>query len=113
MKYSDIHLDQQVIDELLAKKRLGPRQKERLAKLSGRVSQATQTQPPPTPRRAPTGERADFQGNVYDMHRIDRFGVNSIGRKSRRFNKSGRTQIQFQRSRIQRARRKQRTGGVR
>lgn len=98
-------------ETLDGKKRLGKNQKARRTAIADELSHLTQ--PPPTPRRAPTGERADFQGNVYEAHRIDRFGANSNGRKSRRFNKSGRTLIQFQRSRIQRARRKQRTGGVR
>jgi hypothetical protein len=96
---------------LADKKRLGKNQKARLATLTTQLSQATQ--PPPTPRRAPTGQRGDFQGNVYQMHRIDRFGAHGHLRDMRRSNKTGRGAIQFQRSRIQRARRKQRTGGVR
>lgn len=70
-------------------------------------------QPPATPARPPTGERGDFQGNVYEAHRTDRFGAHGNLRDINRANRSGRGAIQFQRSRIQRARRKQRTGGVR
>lgn len=111
MRYDTLDIRNVERNTLLAKKRLGKNQKVRLAQLHDELSHVTQ--PPPTPRRAPTGQRADFQGNVYEAHRINRFGVNSLGRKVRRANNSGRTQIQFQRSRIQRARRKQRTGGVR
>lgn len=93
--------------ELDGKKRLGKNQKTRRAAIADELG----TQPPPTPRRAPTGERADFQGNVYEMRRTD--GQHHSLRDMRRLKASGKGSIKFMRSRIQRSRRKQRTGGVR
>jgi hypothetical protein len=92
--------------ELDAKKRLGVRQKARRATIADELSQTTQ--PPATPRRAPTGERADFQGNVYAMHT----GKPMSLREARRSKRTARDGIKFMRSRIQRLRRKRRTGGV-
>lgn len=68
---------------------------------------ATVHVPPATPT-VTTGERGDFQGNVYTMHA----GKPATQREARRGNKSGRYGIQPMRSRIQRLRRRQRTGGV-
>lgn len=69
---------------------------------------AEATQPPATPALSPTGRRGDFQGNVYAAHS----SRDITGRKGRRHNASGRGMEKPMRSRIQRARRKQRTGGV-
>jgi hypothetical protein len=93
-------------DTLDEKKRLGKNQKARRATIADELSQTTQ--PPPTPRRAPTGERGDFQGNVYALHS----GKPMSPREMRRSKRTGRDGIKFMRSRIQRTRRKQRTGGV-
>lgn len=106
MRYDDVRSDNAVIAALRMKKRLGPRQKERLATLSARVEAAHQ--PPPTLRRAPTGARGDFQGNVYAQHG----GRASTVREMRRGKRFGVNQCKPMRSRIQRTQRKQRTGGV-
>lgn len=98
-------------DLLTAKKRLGRNQQARLTAIGIELSHTTQ--PPATLRRAPTGERADFQGNVYEAHRVNRFGAHGHLRMMRRSKQTGRDGIKFMRSRIQRTRRKQRTGGVR
>jgi hypothetical protein len=112
MRFRELGTVHDELAELDGKKRLGVRQKARRTALVNQLSQVTQ--PPPTPRRAPTGERADFQGNVYELRRRDRFGQNSdYGRMMRRNSTSGRGGIQPFRSRIQRLTRKQRTGGVR
>lgn len=108
MKYAEMHADEVAIAGLLAKKRLGSRQKERLAMLSDRVAGANQ--PPATPRRAPTGVRGDFQGNVFAAH----YQPSSVAlRKIRRSNRFGRGDEKPLRSRVQRRKRVRRTGGVR
>lgn len=92
-----------------AKKRLGSKQKVRRATIADQLSQVTH--PAPRPRRAPTGERADFQGNVYAMHANAKPMSLRAMRRANRFGAPG--TVQPMRSRIQRLRRKQRTGGVR
>jgi hypothetical protein len=72
------------------------------------LSQAGQQQPPASPPRVNTGERGDWQGNVYLIHSQ---GYQSL-REMRRTKRFGRLNIQPMRSRIQRAYRRQRTGGV-
>lgn len=89
-----------------AKKRLGKNQKARRTAIADELSHTTQ--PPPTPRRAPTGNRGDFQGNVYAMHNGKSMSLRDM-RRSKRGQGDG---VKFMRSRIQRTRRKQRTGGV-
>lgn len=74
------------------------------------LSEAEATQPPATPPCKQTGNRADWQGNVYDLHRTDR-GRHGM-RDMRRNNKSQLGNIQPMRSRIQRSSRRQRTGGI-
>lgn len=108
MRFSDMIAKQAEADELADKKRLGKNQKVRLATLSDELRRAKQ--PPATPRRLPTGQRADFQGNVFAAHYRNTNGGNI--RETRRANASGRYAEKPLRSRIQRARRKQRTGGV-
>lgn len=66
-------------------------------------------QPPATPAKPPTGRRGDFQGNVYAAHYRTHQGTM---RELRRGGASGRGMEKPMRSRIQRSRRKQRTGGV-
>lgn len=105
MKYTDHLALVTEADTLDAKKRLGKNQKARRAAIAEELSHLTQ--PPPTPRRTPTGERSDFQGNTYAM----RTGHRPSLREMRRAKMSG--QIQYMRSRIQRVTRKRRTGGVR
>lgn len=104
MKYSTLIEETAERDALAAKTRTGRIQKARLRELSERID----AHPPATPRRAPTGERGDYQGNTYAMHS----GSPSSLREMRRANKTGRGAVRFMRSRIQRTRRKQRTGGV-
>lgn len=105
MKYTE-HVELTVEHGVLtSKKRLGKNQKARLTQLVDQLSHMTQ--PPPTPRRAPTGNRADFQGNTYSMHS----GSRPTLREMRRAKMSG--EIQHMRSRIQRLTRRRRTGGVR
>lgn len=115
MRYSHMAAHHASLEEeatvLDAKKRLGKNQKARRTAIADELSHTTQ--PPATPRRAPTGERADFQGNVYESHRVNRFGAHGHMRMMRRSKQTGRDGIKFMRSRIQRTRRKQRTGGVR
>lgn len=106
MRYDDMRDMVHERAALLDKKRLGKNQKARLATLHYLLDYATQ--PPATPRRAPTGERGDFQGNVYAQHS----GRASTVREMRRGKKLGVNQCKPMRSRIQRTRRKQRTGGV-
>lgn len=106
MRYSDMRVDGAVIAELHAKKRLGPRQKERLAMLSARVD--TAAQPPATPSCPNTGERGDFQGNVYAAH----YRQSPTTREMQRGSKFGLAGCKPMRSRIQRTQRKRKTGGV-
>lgn len=91
---------------LLAKKRTGRLQKRRIATLSEQLESATQ--PPLTPPRVNTGERGDYQGNVYAAHASSAPTL----RKMRRVQRFGRHGIQPMRSRIQRNARRRRTGGV-
>jgi hypothetical protein len=91
---------------LLDKKRLGKNQKARLATLHYKLDYASQ--PPATPPTPVTGERADWQGNVYAAHS----GKASTLREMRRGKRFGTGTIQAMRSRIQRTQRKTRTGGV-
>jgi hypothetical protein len=93
---------------LLDKKRLGKNQKARLANLSTLLDEAHYFQPPATPPTPVTGERADWQGNVYAAHS----GKASTLREMRRGKRFGTGTIQAMRSRIQRTQRKTRTGGV-
>ena len=105
MKYATLRDAADELAELNAKKRLGKNQKATHATLTEQLSQMT-----PTPRRAPTGNRADYQGNVYLQHKRQSVTI----RETRRANKFGRNGgIQPFRSRIQRQTRKRRTGGVR
>lgn len=106
MKYSTLIEETAERDALAAKTRTGRIQKARLRELSQALDAVPH--PPATPRRAPTGERGDFQGNTYAMHS----GSAPTLREMRRANKTGRGAVRFMRSRIQRTRRKQRTGGV-
>jgi hypothetical protein len=97
------------------KKRLGKNQKARRAAIADELSRMTQNQPAATVRKPaaqPDQYGGDYQGNVYENHRRNRFGMGSMGFRAMRRN-PGRGRIQFKRSRIQRATRKQRTGGVR
>lgn len=91
---------------LLDKKRLGKNQKARLATLSDQLDAAGQ--PPASPPCPNTGDRADFQGNVFAAHHGKTPGL----RFTRRVNRFGRGGEKPMRSRIQRGKRKQRTGGV-
>jgi hypothetical protein len=91
---------------LLDKKRLGKNQKARLATLIDKLDAAKQ--PPPTPPCPNTGERGDFQGNVYAQH----YRTSVTAREMRRGSKFGLAQCRPMRSRIQRSARKRRTGGV-
>lgn len=114
MKYTDHNALLTEAEVLDGKKRLGKNQKARRATIAEQLSHVTQ--PSPTPRRASSGPDAygrlggDFQGNVFAMHSRPR---NVSLRDMKRANKSGRGGIRFMRSRVQRTRRKQRTGGVR
>lgn len=108
MKYSDMRDMVYERSGLLDKKRLGKNQKARLAQLSDQLD--TAKQPPPHPPCANTGNRADWQGNVYANHA----GKEPTLREARRGHRFGRSNgIKPMRSRIQRTRRKQRTGGIR
>lgn len=113
MKYADHNALLTEAEVLDGKKRLGKNQKARRATIAEQLSHVTQ--PSPTPRRAPSGPDAygrlggDFQGNVFVMHH----GGDASQREMKRANKFGRGSIRFMRSRVQRTRRKQRTGGVR
>lgn len=69
---------------------------------------AAQGIPPATPPTPVTGERGDFQGNVYAMH----YGSVPSARETRRGNKRGLGGTRPFRSRIQRLSRKRRTGGI-
>lgn len=106
MRIADIRDVMTERDDLLAKKRLGRKQKARLATLFDTL--AAVKHPLPEPRKAPTGQRADFQGNVYAMHS----GKPVSQREARRMSRFGRGSVQPFRSRIQRATRRRRTGGV-
>lgn len=77
-------------------------------KRSAQLSQAEQQQPPATPPRPNTGERGDYQGNVYETHRHGHQSLREL-RRAKRFGRGG---VQPMRSRIQRGHRRQRTGGV-
>lgn len=113
MRYTDHGALVEEATVLDGKKRLGKNQKARRATIAEQLSHVTQ--PPPTPRRAPTGldangqAQGDSQGNVYAMHS----GSEPSLRETRRGIRVGRYGIRHMRSRIQRSRRKQRTGGVR
>jgi hypothetical protein len=107
MRYRDMRDMEHERAGLLDKKRLGKNQKARLARLHDLLDYATQ--PPATPPRPNTGQRGDWQGNVYLAHSQGYLGQ----RAARRQQRMGRNNIQPMRSRIQRGRRKQRTGGVR
>jgi hypothetical protein len=107
MRYSDMRARRAEADELLAKKR----QKQRLVTLLD----VPRNQPPATPPRPATGldehgqSAGDRCGNVYALH----IGKPIRARASRRAIRFGsRGGIQPLRSRIQRLRRKRRTGGV-
>lgn len=91
---------------LLDKKRLGRNQKARLAVLSDCL--AVVTIPPATPPCVNTGNRGDYQGNVYANH----YRQAPVLREMRRGTKFGVSQTAPMRSRIQRQARKRRTGGV-
>lgn len=98
---------------LLDKKRLGKNQKARLATLIDKLDAATQ--PPPTPPRPVTGldeagyTSADRDGRNWRAHL--QTGYMSM-REQRRANRFGRYGTQPLRSRIQRTKRRTRTGGV-
>lgn len=85
---------------LLAKKRLGKNQKARLAKLTEHL--AAQKIPPASPPTVVTGRRGDYQGNTFTKHYRTPPGVVREA-----------LPIKPMRSRIQRTRRKRKTGGVR
>lgn len=108
MRYSDMRDMVHERAGLLDKKRLGKNQKARLATLHYLLDYGSQ--PPATPPTPVTGGRADWQGNVYEMHRRDR--QQDALREMRRGKRFGVAGVQAMRSRIQRTRRKQRTGGV-
>jgi hypothetical protein len=103
---------------LLDKKRLGKKQKARLATLLDQLD--TAKQPPATPTRPVTGldehglSAADNNGGAHWRSRLAS-GVGGSGmsmREQRRASRFGRYGTQPMRSRIQRTRRKTRTGGV-
>lgn len=106
MRYSDMRAMLHETGALLDKKRLGKNQKARLATLIDQLDAATQ--PPPSPPRTNTGERGDYQGNVYAMH----YRQAPTTREMRRASRFGLAQCKPMRSRIQRTTRKRRTGGV-
>lgn len=106
MKYSDMREMRAETMALTIKKRLGKNQKARLAKLQTALEDSHQ--PPPTPPHPNTGERADFQGNVYAIHS----GKASTMREQRRSYRFARFIEKPLRSRALRRQRKQRTGGV-
>jgi hypothetical protein len=113
MRFSDMRGFQQERDTLLGKKRLGKNQKARLRDLSTILDPRECLQPPATPPRPVTGlvdgrSQGDFQGNVYAMHS----GNAPTLRRARRAQRFGLGGIRPLRSRIQRGRRKTRTGGV-
>lgn len=116
MRYADMRTDLATIAELRPKKRLGRRQKERLAMASARIM--TADVPPATPPRPVTGvdehgfASGDRQGNVYVAHqRMGGHRMESL-RRARRANRFGGYGVAPLRSRIQRQSRKRRTGGV-
>lgn len=106
MRYSDMRAMIHETGALLDKKRLGKNQKARLATLIDQLD-ATK-QPPPTPPCVNTGERGDYQGNVFANH----YRTSITARIMARGNKSGRANTRPMRSRIQRTQRRRRTGGV-
>jgi hypothetical protein len=108
MRYADMRDMEHERAGLLDKKRLGKNQKQRLASLSANLQAAAYYQPPATPPCANTGQRGDWQGNVYETHRHGYAGQ----RQTRRAQRFGRNNIKPMRSRIGRNKRKQRTGGV-
>lgn len=102
---------------LLDKKRLGKNQKARLATLIDKLD-ATR-QPPPTPPRPVTGldeagyTSADRDGRNWQARLQTGTMAGGGGmRMQRRINRFGRYGTQPLRSRIQRTKRKTRTGGV-
>jgi hypothetical protein len=100
---------------LLDKKRLGRKQKARLATLLDQLD-ATK-QPPATPTRPVTGvdeqgfASADRDGAHWQAH-VQAARIQASMRFQRRASRFGRYGTQPMRSRIQRTRRKTRTGGV-
>lgn len=109
MRYSDMRDMRHELSGLLAKKRTGKNQKARIADLSTLLTEAeTYHQPPETPPCVNTGERGDYQGNTYANH----YQMSVTMRVMRRGKRFGLSQCQPMRSRIQRTKRKQRTGGT-
>lgn len=108
MRYSDMRDMVHELSGLLDKKRTGKNQKARMAQLSTLLVEAEASQPPATPPCINTGERGDYQGNVYASH----YRTSVTMRIMRRGSKFGRASVKPMRSRIQRTQRKQRTGGV-
>lgn len=108
MRYSDMRDMVHERAGLLDKKRLGKNQKARLAALSVLLDEAERYHhnTPATPPCVNTGNRGDYQGNVYLQHKQGYLGL----REMRRRRTTG--QIQPMRSRIQRSKRKRRTGGA-
>lgn len=113
MRYRDMRDMIEESGALLDKKRLGKNQKARLATLIDKLD-ATR-QPPPTPTRPVTGldeqgfASADCDG-AYWRQRMQRRARTM--REMRRASRFGHGGTQPLRSRIQRTRRKTRTGGV-
>jgi hypothetical protein len=113
MRYADMRAWTEESGALLDKKRLGRKQKARLATLLDQLDAAKQ--PPATPTRPVTGldehgqAAGDNNGGAHWRSRMQ--GYMSM-REQRRASRFGRGGIQPMRSRIQRTRRKQRTGGV-
>lgn len=95
------------------KKRLGSKQKLRLAELKYRVAQAGWT---PRPNRAPSTARGPFaydhDGSMWRTRVASHNASPGTGRMARRAQRFGRNGIKPFRSRIQRQTRKRRTGGV-
>lgn len=112
MRYADRRAWTEESGALLDKKRLGKKQKARLATLLDKLDAARQ--PPATPTRPVTGldengfASADRDGAYWRARMQGTAGL----RVQRRASKSGSYGIQPLRSRIQRQSRKQRTGGV-
>lgn len=117
MRYRDMRAVIEESGALLDKKRLGKNQKRRLATLIDKLD-ATR-QPPATPTRPVTGldeagyTSADRDGRNWQARlQTGTLRGGASMREQRRATKFGRYGTQPMRSRIQRGKRKTRTGGV-